>query len=111
MQLAAKWTKKRISMLQGHYIPQQPMWITKQWKAIASGDTVFNQLFHHRQCNKSMWNECNQINSSAKSTNDTGKKSYITSIYSVIIHVIEKLTHDYSISIPIKELNQKYIDE
>ena len=95
--------------------------LTNQWKSMAvklgndrllsllsSGDTASNQLLYHGSCNTSMWNECNKINACTKSTDSTWKKAQ--AFNSVITHVIEKMTEDSGISIPVKELNQMYVE-
>ena len=55
-----------------------------------------------------MWNEYRKIGTDEKLTDVNWKKAQ--AFHSVIAHVIEKLTDDPAASLPVKKLNQIYID-
>ena len=75
---------------------------------LSSGDTLSNELYYHGQCNKDMWNEYHKIDANEKSIGITWKKAQ--AFHSVVTHIIGEMTGDAEISIPVKELNQLYID-
>ena len=95
--------------------------LTTKWKSMAikvgnegllnllsSGDTSCNELFYHGQCNVEMWNECSRIDANQKSTDMAWRKAQ--AFHSVITNVIEKMMDDPDTSIPVKELNQMYVE-
>ena len=95
--------------------------LTIRWKSMAikvgndrlltilsSGDTESNELFYHGHCNVAMWNECVAIDANKRSSDISWKKAQ--AFQSVLTYVIEKLTDDPDISLPVKELNELYVD-
>ena len=95
--------------------------LVSQWKSMAlkvgndgllshlsSGDTCSNELYYHGQCNIDLWDECNKIDAAEKSNSITWKKAQ--AFHSVVTNVIEQVNADSEISIPVKELNQLYVD-
>ena len=95
--------------------------LTTQWKVMAmktgkerllallsSGDTTCNELWYHGECNVQMWNECRDIDAREQRNDVEWKKAQ--AFHSVVTHVIEKMADDPDTSIPVKELNQLYIE-